>query len=267
MKYMGSKSRIAKYIVPILQDIIDKNGIENYVEPFCGGCNVIDKIRCKERAAYDNNKYLIALWEHLTEGGLPGHNALPSTVIREHYNLARDYYRFHGLPPFSNGYNLRLDEWELGAIGFLASYNGRFFDGGYAQPGYDKGHYRNYYEEAKNNIMTQVPLLKGVHFDCSDYKEVIERCSRNFKNILFYCDPPYQGKKQYGIKSLRWNKNDYDTFWNVMRQYSKDNYIVISEENAPEDFECIWEQDVLRSIKATDKSRSTEKLFKLKGAF
>ena len=33
MKYMSSKSRITKYIVPILQDIIDKEGIELYAEP------------------------------------------------------------------------------------------------------------------------------------------------------------------------------------------------------------------------------------------
>ena len=29
--------------------------------------------------------------------------------------------------------------------------------------------------------------------------------------------------------------------------------------------ECIWEQEVSRSIKAADKSTSTEKLFKYKG--
>ena len=37
MKYMGSKSRIAKYIVPIIQEYIDKNEIKNYLEPFVGG--------------------------------------------------------------------------------------------------------------------------------------------------------------------------------------------------------------------------------------
>ena len=47
MKYVGSKNKLAKYIVPILQKIIDSNGIQKYIEPFCGGCNVIDKIKCK----------------------------------------------------------------------------------------------------------------------------------------------------------------------------------------------------------------------------
>ena len=41
---MGSKSRIAKHIVPIIQRYIDENNIDTYVEPFVGGANVIDKI-------------------------------------------------------------------------------------------------------------------------------------------------------------------------------------------------------------------------------
>ena len=42
MKYMGSKNRIAKHILPIIL----KDRIENqyYVEPFVGGANMIDKV-------------------------------------------------------------------------------------------------------------------------------------------------------------------------------------------------------------------------------
>lgn len=47
IKYMGSKSRIAKDIIPIIQKYIDDNEITSYIEPFCGGANVIDKIKCK----------------------------------------------------------------------------------------------------------------------------------------------------------------------------------------------------------------------------
>ena len=45
MKYMGSKSRIAKHIVPIIQNYINENNIEKYVEPFVGGANMICNIR------------------------------------------------------------------------------------------------------------------------------------------------------------------------------------------------------------------------------
>ena len=116
MKYMGSKSRIAKYIVPIIRSYIDNNNIKRYFEPFLGGANVIDKINC---------------------------------------------------------------------------------------------------------------------------------------------DPAYQGTKQYANATAF----DYDLFWDTMRKWSRNNIVLISEENAPSDFECIWEQEVSRSIKANDKSKSTEKLF------
>lgn len=37
MKYIGSKNKISKYIVPIIQECIDKNNITTYYEPFVGG--------------------------------------------------------------------------------------------------------------------------------------------------------------------------------------------------------------------------------------
>ena len=37
MKYMGSKNRLCKEIVPIIQSYIDNNNIKNYIEPFIGG--------------------------------------------------------------------------------------------------------------------------------------------------------------------------------------------------------------------------------------
>lgn len=61
MKYMGSKSRIAKQIVPIIQNYIDQSTKKAYIEPFVGGANVIDKIVCDYRVGFDINKYLIAL--------------------------------------------------------------------------------------------------------------------------------------------------------------------------------------------------------------
>jgi DNA adenine methylase len=74
---------------------------------------------------------------------------------------------------------------------------------------------------------------------------------------VIYCDPPYVNTKQYANAT----KFNYDEFWNTMRFWSQDNIVLVSEQSAPEDFKCIWEQEVSRSIKATDKSKSTEKLF------
>ena len=51
MVYQGSKDRISKFIVPIIQKYIDSFHIKNYYEPFVGGANVIDKIRCDNKPA------------------------------------------------------------------------------------------------------------------------------------------------------------------------------------------------------------------------
>ena len=244
MVYMGSKSRVAKYIVPIIQQCIDENNLSVYIEPFAGGMNVVDKIKAPFRIASDKNKYLIALFQHLQNGG-----ELLSEVSKELYSEVRADYK-----------TKEYEDWYVGNIGFLASYNGRWFDGGYAKPGYEKTkygqRYRDYYREAKNNILAQMPNLKDVVFEARDYKEIeVKSCS------MIYCDPPYANAKQFE------NSRDFDyaEFWEIMRNWSKDNFVLISELEAPDDFICVWSKDVQRSIKSTDNTmRATEKLFTYK---
>lgn len=250
LKYMGSKSRIAKYIVPIIQSYIDKTGTKIYYEPFVGGANIIDKIKCGLKIGCDKNRYLIALLNKAKNNPEDLYDAVPKDL----YDKARDEYNSGNITSF--------EDWQIGNIGFLASYNGRFFDGGYAKPGYEKTktgeRYRDYYQEAKRNLIEQSSNLNGlngsVFFTC-DYHE----CPINnaVENMVIYCDPPYAGTKQF--------KNathfDYDEFWNHYSKLSKNNIVLVSELSAPDDWICIWEKSVNRSIKANDKSRATEKLF------
>ena len=60
MKYMGSKTRIANEILPII--LKNRKPYQYYVEPFCGGCNIIDKVD-GNRIASDKNHYLIEMWK------------------------------------------------------------------------------------------------------------------------------------------------------------------------------------------------------------
>ena len=61
MKYMGSKARIAKHILPIMLAECEKHGITTWVEPFVGGANMIDKVPSSyERVGYDLNPHTIA---------------------------------------------------------------------------------------------------------------------------------------------------------------------------------------------------------------
>lgn len=64
MVYQGSKNRIAKYLLPIIQKYIADRNIDTYVELFCGGCNLIDKVECKHKIANDYNEDLIALLKY-----------------------------------------------------------------------------------------------------------------------------------------------------------------------------------------------------------
>lgn len=237
---MGSKSRIAKYIVPIIQNKIDAYNIETYIEPFCGGCNIIDKILCKNRIASDNQKYLISLYQNLDKI-----NRLPEFVTKEHYSEVR--YCF-------NNQADRYPDWYVGAIGFLASYNGRFFDGGYAGLVHTKsGGVRNYYDEAKRNLLNQVNDLENIEFRYGDYEELYS----DVKNALIYCDPPYQNTKKYGI-----SKNfDYERFWEWAKHMSNNNIVLVSEHIAPNDWICVWEQEIKRTIDNAKRVKAVERLF------
>jgi len=45
MKYMGSKNRIAKHLLPIM--LAERKPDQWWVEPFVGGANMIDKVEGK----------------------------------------------------------------------------------------------------------------------------------------------------------------------------------------------------------------------------
>lgn len=62
MQYMGSKNKISKYITPFL--IENKKSNQLYIEPFVGGCNMIDKITGK-RIGNDFHRPLIEMWKAL----------------------------------------------------------------------------------------------------------------------------------------------------------------------------------------------------------
>lgn len=244
MKYMGSKSRIAKEIVPIIQGYIDIQGIKTYIEPFCGGCNIIDKILCDTKRGYDKQKYLIALLQNLDKL-----DSLPNFITKEEYSAVRTCY---------NNNQDNYEDWYIGAIGFLASYNGRFFDGGYAGIRTEKnGKERNYFNEAKRNLIKQSENLKDVIFKCSDFKDL-----DGFKDCMIYCDPPYFGTKQYNVS----RNFDYDYFWEWVRKMSEHNIVLVSEQTGPSDFEVVWEQNIKRTLDYSKKLVVTEKLFKYKKA-
>jgi len=233
MKYMGSKNRIANEILPIIL----KDRIENqyYIEPFCGGLGTFDKVN-GNRIGADKNKYLIAMWN-----GLQENRDKPMEIPKELYSKARTEY--------NNGTNIEFDDFMIGWIGWMASFNGRFFDGGYS----GKTSTRDYVDEQIRNTLKQVELLKGAKFTSVDYFEL-----EIPNNSIIYCDIPYKDTKQYAT-----SKNfDHDKFWQWCRDMTKQGHrVFISEYQAPDDFTCIWSKEVTNSMNTTLTYKPFERLF------
>jgi DNA adenine methylase len=236
MRYQGSKNRISQYICPIIQKIIQAYKYDTYVEPFVGGANIIDKIQCKKRLGYDINKPLIELYKYIQYD-----NKLPDAITKDIYDDVRISYRND-----ENKYPL----WYVGAVEFLSSFNGRGFNGGFAK-GSRTSNSPLYYVEYRNNLLKQVPYLKDIVFKCDDYRNLTPI------NSIIYCDPPYADTKDYSIDE----KFDSDIFWQYMRKWSENNFVLISEYSAPKDFISIWQGELQSYIGPTSKEITIEHLF------
>lgn len=236
MKYMGSKNRIAKYILPIMLKEMKQNNILTWVEPFVGGGNTIDKIDTI-RIGSDSNTYviqaLISIRDYIKE--LPKNN---NEFTEEMYNEIKK----------SNTYK------HKGYASFAFSYAGKFL-GGWRRDSENK---RDYVKEAYKNAQKQSKLLQGVTLINCDYDKLIIP-----KLSLIYCDPPYQGTTPY-----KTGKFDHDKFFDWCREKVKEGHIVyVSEYTAPDDFECVWQGDIKTNFASSRKESThtaTERLFKVK---
>ena len=158
MQYVGSKNRLSKDLVPIIQSYITES-TEGYLEPFVGGANIIDKIKCKKKIGCDIHEELIELLRYSQK------NELPETVTEEEYANVKN-----------NKEN--YPKWYVGLVGFCGSFGAKYF-GGYAR-GNDK---RNRQNEAIRNLMKQAPELKDIKFECKDFRDVNKD---EFKNYVIY---------------------------------------------------------------------------------
>ena len=213
MKYMGSKRRMAKHLIPIIL----KNRKEGqwYIEPFVGGCNMIDKIE-GNRIGNDYNKYLIAFWKAIQNNWIP-----PIHITKEeYYDIKENKDKFPALTLW---------------VGIGCSYCGKWF-GGYVNNYPENrrlksGVLPNYQIEARNGLLKQKDAIKEIIFTDKSYEEI----DYPEKSII-YCDPPYESTTKY--------KDDFNhkKFWDWCRDMTKKGHkVFISEYNAPKDFICLLE--------------------------
>lgn len=203
MQYMGSKSAIAKYLLPFM--LPHRTCGMLWVEPFVGGANMIDKVG-GPRLGCDSHRFLIALLRAVQSGWVP-----PSTVTKE------EYYDIKANPH-------EFQDHVVGFVGFLCSFGGKWW-GGYAQN--KKG--TNYAATGSKVLTRQATNLCDVTFLNQSYDE-LELGSKS----LIYCDPPYAGTTNYE------SKFSHDKFWDWCRKQKQDGHVIfVSEYNAPDDFHLL----------------------------
>lgn len=235
---MGSKNRIAKHLLPIMVEAADNAGITTWVEPFVGGGNMIDKVSNRfKRIGYDFNEHVIYAMCDIRDRA----SELPESITEDYYQEIK------------GGEPKQFDSW----LRFVASFGAKF-DGGYARR---KGSgITTFVAPAKRNALKQSPKIQGVEFIHSDYKDL------DINNSLIYCDPPYQSTT--GYKTGGFNHKEFFDWCRLMA--TKGNLVFVSEYNAPDDFECVWQGEQKTNFSSGRKKathNAVEKLFTIKDKY
>lgn len=193
MRYMGGKYHTAKWICPILLQLINERKLLNFVDLFCGAVNITCGMTevPGRRLANDRQADLIALWQAVQTGYTPPHSC--TQQIHKRLMATR------GQAPDP----LRA------FVGFGCSYRGKYF-GGFDPRGA---------AVSVRAIEKKRPHLTGVEFTSLDYREVPIPA-----RSLVYCDIPYESTEGYSV-----GKFDHAEFWHWAERQSRRSTIVVSE--------------------------------------
>lgn len=242
MKYVGSKNRLSKELAPIIQSYITEDTVA-YIEPFVGGANMIDKIKHPNKIGSDLHKELIALLNYVRDN----YEELPETFSEE------EYYRVKATRE-------NYEPWYVGLVGFCGAFGAMYFSGFARAYKADKLTERDMPAEGIRNLVKQAPNLQEITFECKSFTDYNPN---EYKNCVFYLDPPYRKTLSYST-----GKFPYEDFDNWAIELAKNNTVLISEYQMPEDkFECIWSKDVkvgISSVGNIKNKKRVEKLFKVR---
>ena len=238
MRYLGSKNKISKELAPIIQSYITEE-TKGYLEPFVGGANMIDKIKCDNKIGCDIHQELIALLKKARDEV----DDIPNVIMEDEYYKVKN-----------NKQN--YPKWYVGLVGFCASFGAKYF-GGYARDSkndttgkWSMGAIKNLKKQAKN--------LFNIKFKSCSFTELPKD---KIKGYVIYCDIPYRGTTKYKTDSF-----PYEEFYEWVKEMSVNNTVLISEYSMPEEFECVWEKSVTTNLDSlrTTASERVEKLFTYK---
>ena len=250
MRYLGGKSRISKPISEVINNAISGREVKNiktnsinplyklgggrpFVSLFCGSCSIEAKVRATVKILNDKHPYLIAMWKGLQDGWRP-----PDIITKDEYYYVKEH----------KDKNPAL----TGFIGFGCSFGGKWFGGLAANKKGD-----NYCARAERSLLKDFEGVKDATFTCLDYRDVIIP-----DDAVVYCDPPYINTTGYTLGDF-----DHKAFWNYARKLSQRCTVFISEQEAPDDFDTVWEQEVTRTLDVNkdNQPKKIERLFKYRG--
>lgn len=205
MRYHGGKSRSGKKISEILKDIIKKESLVGYCEPFCGACGVMSHMSSLETIdnflAGDINPSMICMWKALCDD-----NWKPdlSNVTRARF-----------LELKGDGSSSA----EKGFIGHVVTYGGQYFKHFSESLASDSRLYGS-----KKSVISLSNKMRNVKFQCGNYDQYDD-----IIGYLIFCDPPYEKTSYYFDENNRSRKFDSLSFWEWCRKMSENNVIVVNE--------------------------------------
>lgn len=242
MKYMGGKSKLAKYILQQIEKNVVIDEYDWWIEPFVGGGGMIDKVEWSRlgRVGSDLSKECILALEYIKnmekEVDFPKNN---KDFTEEDYKNQKEQVKRGEL----TGLNCYT--------GYALSYGGKFY-GGWRR---DKEERRDYIAEAYRAAQKQSKAFQSVDLETSSYLDLVIP-----EKSIVYCDIPYKSTTNYTTNSK--NSFNHEQFYQWCIDNQTKHRIFVSEYFMPSEFVCIWEKERASSLgRNTGAVKGLEKLY------
>jgi DNA adenine methylase len=227
MQYNGGKARIARELAAVISSFKPKV----YWEPFVGAANVIQLVEAPVRIGSDIDPHIISYLQCIQAGWLP-----PSEISKE------DYYAWK-----QKVTSTREEFATKAAIGYGASFSGKWFGGYQYGPGSAVGNVRN-------SAIKQSPRLQKIQFKLTSFLEFLPQGVN-----LIYADPPYRGTTKCG--SFNYFNSDFFWAWALACSLTGIR-VLVSEFLAPSFATEIWSKEKYTDLRRSDgQTVMTERLY------
>lgn len=237
--YHGGKKRIGREIAGSILEIYynmssrKKSRLQGYCEPFVGMCGVMSHVYpllseedpSLSFLAGDTNGSVIKMWKKASGRKIW---SPPRKCSKKCFETLK---------------NDRKESAEKGFIGHVWAYRSKYFVSYFSNAG--KGRI----EKNRIDVIRIGDTLRkrrgrpGVKFSKGPYTQFSD-----LRGYIIYCDPPYQSSHQYYTDDRRQLTFDHDQFWRWCRRMSRHNTVLVSEYEAPRDFEEVWRQKGKRKL-------------------